>query len=204
LNPKIVFWYEFASPYSYLSAMRIADAAERAMIEVEWRPFLLGVIFKAQGWDTSPFAAIPARGRYLRQDLGRISAARGLTFTMPEVFPANALKAARLAIAAKSEDRICEFSRAVFTAAFSKGRDISDNAVLDDCIAEAGLDGAQLRARAGDPSVKDELRGNTEEAQRLGIFGAPSFTTRDEALFWGDDRLEQALAWAISVKGRAA
>ena len=100
MKPTVVFWYEFASTYSYLTVMRIDDEASRAGVEIEWRPFLLGPIFMSQGWTTSPFNVYPAKGRYMVRDIGRIAAERGLPFTMPETFPINGLKAARLAIAA--------------------------------------------------------------------------------------------------------
>jgi DSBA-like thioredoxin domain len=96
--PRLTFWYEFASTYSYLSAMRIEAAAAAADVEVVWQPFLLGPIFQAQGWTTSPFNIYPAKGHYMVRDVGRMAAARGLKFHMPDPFPANALKAVRLAI----------------------------------------------------------------------------------------------------------
>lgn len=196
MTPVVVFWYEFASTYSYLSAMRIGDMAARADVEVEWKPFLLGPIFKSQGWETSPFNIYPVKGRYMVRDITRTAAARGLSFRMPPTFPANGLKAARLALAAKPAGAIAAFSRAVFNAAFNKGLDIADDAVLTDCLLEAGLAPEALWLRAAEPDIKVALRANTDEARDAGIFGAPSFTTRDSEFFWGDDRLEQALAWA--------
>lgn len=200
MKPTVVFWYEFASTYSYLSAMRIAEVASRAEVEVEWKPFLLGPIFKSQGWETSPFNLYPAKGRYMIRDIARTAAARGLSFRMPATFPGNGLKAARLAIAAKGPGSIAVFSRDVYAAAFGRGLDISDDAVLTDCLLAAGLDPDATRSLATEPQVKAELRANTDAAQGIGIFGAPSFTTTDGELFWGDDRLEQALTWAIAPR----
>ncbi|SFV37784.1 2-hydroxychromene-2-carboxylate isomerase [Hyphomicrobium facile] len=196
MKPTIVFWYEFASTYSYLSAMRIEETAARADVAVDWKPFLLGPIFKSQGWETSPFNIYPAKGRYMVRDIGRTAASRGIPFQMPASFPANGLKAARLAIAARSQGADAAFSRAVFAAAFAKGLDISDDAVLTDCLTSAGLEADDMRRLSTDMAVKSELRANTEEAQALGIFGAPSFSTPDGEMFWGDDRLDQALTWA--------
>ncbi|WP_045834704.1 2-hydroxychromene-2-carboxylate isomerase [Hyphomicrobium sp. 99] len=196
MKPTVVFWYEFASTYSYLSAMRVEEMAAKADVAIDWKPFLLGPIFKSQGWDTSPFNIYPAKGRYMQRDIARTAAARGIPFQMPASFPANGLKAARLAIAARGQGADAAFTRAVFSAAFGKGLDISDDAVLADCLTTAGLEADDVRRLSGDQAVKSELRANTEEAQALGIFGAPSFSTPDGELFWGDDRLEQALEWA--------
>ncbi len=97
------FWYEFASNYSYLSAMRIGALARTAEVRLLWRPFLLGPIFKAQGWHTSPFNLFPAKGRHMVRDMQRITEARGLNFVMPKPFPANGLPAARVAHAGQAE-----------------------------------------------------------------------------------------------------
>lgn len=200
MKPRIDFWYEFASTYSYLSAMRIEEDAARAGVDIEWRPFLLGPIFKAHGWTTSPFNLYPAKGRYMQRDIARIAESRGLSFKMPETFPANGLKAARLAIAAKAEGGTAAFTRAVYAAAFGRGLDVFDDAVLTDCLVSAGLDPDAMRERAADVETKTALRDNTDEAIARGIFGAPSFTTEDGELFWGDDRLDQALEWAVAHK----
>ena len=83
--PKIEFWYEFASTYSYLAAMRVEAVAAAAGVAVEWKPFLLGPIFHAQGWDNSPFNIYPVKGRYMVRDMERLAAERG-----PRVRPAQA------------------------------------------------------------------------------------------------------------------
>ena len=97
--PALDFFYEFASTYSYIAAMRIAPLAKAPGVTVRWRPFLLGPIFKAQGWDTSPFNLYPAKGRYMVRDCERQCAALGLAFRLPEPFPQSTLMAARVASA---------------------------------------------------------------------------------------------------------
>ena len=192
----VEFWYEFASTYSYLSVMRIEAAAQAAGIEIAWRPFLLGPIFKAQGWDTSPFNVYPAKGRYMVRDIERIATARGLVFRMPETFPANGLEAARIALVGEAAGWCPDFTRAVFAAQFSRGEDISRPELLTSILASLGLDPVQVIAASCSGANKQALRSQTEAAVKRGVFGAPSFTTADGELFWGDDRLEQALAWA--------
>ena len=189
------FFYEFASTYSYIAAMRIAPLAEVAGVTVRWRPFLLGPIFKAQGWDTSPFNLYPAKGRYMVRDCERLSAELGLMFRLPEPFPQNSLTAARVALVALEDGFGEEFSRAVYRAEFAEGRQISDPAVIGAIVRDLGRDTSAVLARAQSDAIKTALRANTDEAQKFGIFGAPSFMAGGE-LFWGNDRLEQALSFA--------
>jgi 2-hydroxychromene-2-carboxylate isomerase len=193
--PTIDFFYELASTYSYITALRIAPLAEAAGVAVRWRPFLLGPIFKAQGWETSPFNLYPAKGRYMVRDCERQCAALSLAFHLPEPFPQNTLLAARVATAALGEGWGEDFSRAVYRAEFAEGRNISDPQTIAAIIQSLGRDSAAALARAQSDGIKQSLRAATEDAQRLGIFGAPSFIAADE-LFWGNDRLEQALAFA--------
>lgn len=194
--PQLTFWFEFASTYSYLTAMRIDDVAAAQGVEVVWQPFLLGPIFAGQGWNTSPFNLYPAKGAYMVRDIDRIAGDRSLPFTMPKVFPANSLKAARLALVGQSEGWIAPFARAVYATQFQDQANIADTAVLTSALEKVGQDPARALRAAEEPEVKERLKQNTNLAKSLGIFGAPSFTVADDELFWGDDRLEQAVAWA--------
>lgn len=194
--PRLDFWYEFASTYSYLSAMRIETAAAEAGVAIGWRPFLLGPIFATQGWSTSPFNLYPAKGRNMWRDLERQCEKRGLDLVQPETFPRNGLQAARLALIGAEDGWCPEFSRRVYLAEFAHGRDIADVDVLTAILGEMGLDAAGIRARAQAPENKARLKAETEAAIALGIYGAPSFVTPDGELFWGNDRLEDALDWA--------
>ena len=193
---KLEFWYEFASTYSYLSAMRIEALASAAGVGVEWKPFLLGPIFKDQGWDTSPFNLYPAKGRYMVRDLQRLAAERCLPFALPAPFPQNSLAAARLALVGADEGWIAPFTRAIYVAEFGDGANISDGDILKSILGGLNLDSERIFARIAEPDIKQRLKQQTADAQALGVFGAPSFACRGE-LFWGDDRLEAALAWAV-------
>ena len=198
---SIDFWYELASSYSYPAAMRIGSAAEAAGVEVRWRPFLLGAIFKMQGLGgDSPFNRQPAKGRYMWRDLERICAALDLPFRRPEPFPQRSLTAMRVALIGHDEGWGEAFAKAVYRAEFAEGRDIGERATLAAILEALGHDPDAVFARAEAAANKARLRAETEEAQRLGIFGAPSFVTADGELFWGNDRLEPALDWAKSAR----
>jgi len=195
-RPALDFWFEFASTYSYPAAMRVGALARDRGVIVRWRPFLLGPVFKAQGWDNSPFNIYPVKGRYMWRDLERICAAAGLPFVRPAVFPQNTILAARVALVALAEGWGEDFSRAVYAAEFGEGRDIGAPGLIADILTALGRDADAVITRAQADDNKLMLRKNTEEAQALGIFGAPSIVTADGELFWGNDRLEAALDWA--------
>lgn len=195
-TPSIDFWFDFASSYSYPAIMRAPALARASGVAIRYRPFLLGPIFKAHGWDTSPFNLYEAKGRYMWRDLERICADLSLPFTRPSPFPDNSLLAARVALAGESEPWHDEFCRAVFTAQFGEGRRIADPAVIGEILSALGVPQRATFDLAGSDPIKLKLRTQTEEAGRLGIFGAPSFTLEDGELFWGNDRLEAAIAWA--------
>jgi 2-hydroxychromene-2-carboxylate isomerase len=205
MPPVLDVWFDFASTYSYPAVMRIGPLAENAGVAVRFRPFLLGPIFKAQGFATSPFNLYPAKGRHMWRDLERLCADLGLPFRRPDPFPQNSLLAARVALAGLAED--CDdkdwgedFCRAVFQAEFGDGRRIDDAATITDILLELSIEPEPVLAAARSDAIKAQLRAETEAAERLGIFGAPSFTTADGELFWGNDRLEQALKWAKRAK----
>jgi 2-hydroxychromene-2-carboxylate isomerase len=188
------FWFEFASTYSYPSAMRVGAVAERAGVPLAWKPFLLGPIFAAQGWNDSPFNVYPVKGRYMWRDLERICAALDVPFRRPSRFPRNGLLAARVALLGAEQPWGPDFVRAVYHANFAEDREIADAAVLGALLATLEVDAAAVLERAQAPENKERLRRQTERAAERGIFGAPSFVSRGE-LFWGNDRLETALAW---------
>jgi 2-hydroxychromene-2-carboxylate isomerase len=195
-KPTLTFWYEFASTYSWLAAERIEGLAAAADVEVRWRPFLLGPIFAAQGWQSSPFNVYPAKGANMWRDVERHCALMGLPPPkQPEPFPQNSLLAARVATALLDVTRPA-FSRVAYRAEFTKGRSIADRAVMSELLRDCGLDAEATLAAAGCAENKAALRAATEEAGAHGIYGAPSFVTPSGELFWGNDRLEQALAWA--------
>lgn len=192
------FWFDFASTYSYLSAMRIEREAAARGVAVHWRPFLLGPIFATQGWNDSPFNLQPVKGRYMWCDMERRAEKYGLVFRRPQdasAFPRRSLLAARVALAVLDEPWGAEFCRQVFTAEFTQWQDIADPAVIDACLAQARGDASGFAASDIGEAQKSALRANGEEAVARDIFGAPSFSARGE-IFWGDDRLEDALDWA--------
>ena len=195
-NPTLEFWFDFASTYSYLSAVRIRALAEAANVTLRFRPFLLGPIFKALGWDTSPFSIYEAKGRHMWRDLERLAADLKLPFRRPEAFPQNSLLPARVALLGLTQGWGEDYSVAVFRAEFEAGERIDQPATSAAILARLNVDPKAMLDAAQLDDNKARLRSQTETAQQLGLFGAPSFRTAGGELFWGNDRLEQALDWA--------
>ncbi len=192
---KLQFWFEYGSTYSYPAAMRIEDLAAMRGIALDWNVFLLGPLFKAQqGMSDSPFNVVPVKGRYMWRDMERICAKSALPFNRPAIFPQNGLLAARATLAMEPALRP-RFSKAVYRANFELNRDISDVATITDILASMEIDAIAVLAATNTPEIKAALKSQTSQAADLGMFGAPSFVTPDGEVFWGNDRLEDALDW---------
>ncbi len=194
---ELEFWFDFASTYSYVSARRIDSLASPSGIRIRWMPFLLGPVFSAQGWDTSPFNIYPAKGQYMWRDVERLCARHAIAFKRPEVFPQFALLATRVGVAGAGEPWLPSFCNWMFHAEFGRGLDITGTETVATALEQLGLDAAGWIARAQTPEVKLALRERVADAQTRGIFGAPTFITPDGELFWGDDRLEQSIEWML-------
>jgi 2-hydroxychromene-2-carboxylate isomerase len=197
MSPPIIdFWFDFASTYSYPAAMRVRRLADEAGVAVRFRPFLLGPVFKAQGWTTSPFNLFPAKGQNMWRDVERICGDAGLPFQRPSPFPQNSVLAARVALVGLNEGWGEQFCLDVFHTEFGQGRSIDDVSVLAEILSHLNVASEPTLAAATSDDNKLKLRHQTEQAQQLGVFGAPTFMTADGELFWGNDRLERALLWA--------
>lgn len=194
-SPEIEFWFEFASTYSYLSVMRIEDAAARLGVRVRWRPFLLGPIFRAMGWETSPFVLQKEKGAYVWQDMLRQCRKYGVRWTRPSVFPRLSVLPARVALLGADAAWIGAFCRQVMELNFAHDREINEPEALAPILTGLGLPAASLLQEAQSEPTKQRLRAQTEEARRRGVFGAPTFFVGPE-MFWGNDRLDDALQFA--------
>lgn len=188
-------WFDFGSNYSYLSVMRVEALAHAAGVDLAWRPFLLGPVFRELGWDTSPFVLQPEKGRYTWIDMRRRAAKYGLAFNMPSTFPRSALLPARVALLGAEQPWIGDFCRRVMLQNFVDDLDIGDAANTRRALEGLVSDPEAVMQAAQSDANKVRLREQTAAARARGIFGAPTFFVGDE-MFWGDDRLEDALEHA--------
>ena len=199
-QPSLDFWFEFASTYSYPAAARIGRLAQARGVTLRWRPFLLGPVFKQNGWTTSPFNIYPAKGRYMWRDLERICGVLDLPFAEPPQFPQNTMLPARVALIAFDDGWGEAFTNGAYRAQFGDRQNIGEPETVASIVNGLGKDADDVMTRAQSDDNKVRLRQQTEDAIARGIFGSPSFVTADGELFWGNDRLEQALDWAVAKK----
>jgi 2-hydroxychromene-2-carboxylate isomerase len=197
--PEIEFWFEFASNYSYLSVMRIEEAGRRCGVRIAWKPFLLGPIFRALGMETSPFLLQKEKGSYMWQDMVRQCRKYGLRWTKPSAFPRLSVLPARVALLGVEEPWIGAFCRQVMELNFVHDEDINEADRLAPILTGLNLPAGAILEQAQTDATKTRLRGQTDEARRRGIFGAPTFFVGAE-MFWGNDRLDDALLLASEQK----
>lgn len=186
MTKTIEFFWDPASSYTYLATTQIEALAQRTGATLQWRPFLLGKVFEATG-NRMP-ASVPAKGKHLFSDMRRWCAHYGIPLSFPKVFPVNSVLALRAGIAAGNQGKAGEFARGIARAYWGEGQDIGQPEVVGKVAAAAGLDPAAILAQAQEQPVKDQLRANTEDAVKRGVFGAPTFFVGEE-MFWGNDRL---------------
>lgn len=192
-------FFEFGSQYSYLAAMLADEAAKERGLSIVYRPFLLGPIFAAQGYQQPPFVQFATKGAYVWRDLERLCAELLLPWNKPSVFPRKGVLAARIALVGVDEGWGVDFTCRVFQLNFVHDQDIEDEAALRGVLSALGQSPDEVLARAMSAENKARLKTQTERAQALGIFGAPTFVVGGE-LFWGQDRMRQALAFAERAK----
>jgi 2-hydroxychromene-2-carboxylate isomerase len=195
----IEFWFEFASTYSYLSVMRIEREAASLGVAIEWRPFLLGPIFKSFGWSNSPFILQPWKNDYVWKDMERQCRKYGLTWRRPSEFPRASVLPARVALIGADKPWMAEYCRRIMQLNFAADRDINSPAPIAEVLMQLGLEAGEIIEGALQEANKLNLRRQTELAASKGVFGAPTFFVGGE-MFWGNDRLDDALAYAAASK----
>ena len=192
---EIEFWFEFGSSYSYLSVMRIEEEARRRGVRIVWKPFLLGPIFRALGMENSPFVLQKEKGAYVWRDMARQARKHGLPWVQPSTFPRLGVLPSRIALLGAEKLWVGVFCRQVMELNFVRDQDINQPERMAPILTELGLPAADILDQAQAEPTKTRLREQTEQARVRGIFGAPTFFVGTE-MFWGNDRLDDALLFA--------
>lgn len=194
---SLEFWIGYGSTYSYLSVMRIDAVASGAGIEIAWKPFNIRQLMIEKGLPSGPFIPRPDKLAYMWRDLERRAQRRGLPYVRPRQYPVDSQSTVRVAYLAAQQGWCSEFSRKVFHMNFVEGRPIGGTGNLEAALDELRRDPVAVVRRAHERDVEEGLARQTQAAIDLGLFGAPNFRVGAE-LFWGDDRLEDAVEWCLA------
>jgi 2-hydroxychromene-2-carboxylate isomerase len=200
--PKLEFFFDCSSPWTYLAFTRIVPLAESAGVEIQWRPILVGGVFNAVNQDVYERRANPdpRKSVYTEKDLQDWARFCGIKIGRPPVFPVRAVAAMRAVIAADEKRQLVPFARAVFEAYWGELMDISQASVLETIAARVNLNGAELLKRSEADDIKAMLRANTDELIARGGFGSPTIFINTDDMYFGNDRLPLVEA-ALSVAG---
>jgi 2-hydroxychromene-2-carboxylate isomerase len=192
-NP-IDFYFDFSSPYGYFASARIEELAAKHGRSVNWRPILLGAIFKITG--QQPLPSIPLKGSYANHDLARSARLFGLPYKFPTKFPVAGQAPSRAFYWVSDRDPLLaiKLAQALYHAYFAEDRDISSPEVTANVAAKLGVDKDQILRALGEPAVKQRLATEVDAAIERGVFGSPFFII-DKEPFWGSDRLDQIDRW---------
>ncbi len=192
--PQIDFFYFFGSAYSYLSVMRIDNLAAEAGVEVHWRPFSVRDLMTEMGYS---LRTQPTKMAYFWRDIERRAYLHGIPYKKPPIWPTDPDQLAnRVGVVAAQQGWCPEYTRASFRAWFLDGHALGSEESLSAVLTSLGKDPQAIIDLASTPEIRDQYRGETDAARQLGVFGSPTFAVGQE-IFWGDDRLEEALAWCV-------
>ena len=189
MSKTVEFFFDLGSPATYLAYTQLPKICQHTDSQLIYTPMLLGGVFKATG-NASP-AVIPAKGRYMFQDLGRYAKRYGVPLKFNPHFPINTLMLMRAVtgIQLRHPERFIAFIDCLFTALWVEGRSLGDPATVAEVLTQNGFDPNEVLALSADEEVKAALKDNTEKAVQRGVFGAPSMFAGNQ-LFFGQDRLD--------------
>lgn len=192
-NP-VDFYFDFSSPYGYFAAAQIDALAAKHGRCVNWRPILLGAVFKVNG--QQPLPNIPMKGSYALRDMLRCARLQALPFRVPTKFPINSIAPCRAFYWQDAQDPVLakQLALALYHAYFAEDLDISSPEITCNVAARLGIAPPALAAALNDATVKERARNAVDAAIARGVFGSP-YMIVDSEPFWGADRLDQMERW---------
>ena len=189
----IDFWVSVGSTYSYLSVMRLKSVEAASGVSFRWRPFSVRAIMIEQ--NNIPFVGKPVKMAYMWRDIGRRARGYGFEPRLPAPYPLKEFDLAnKIAVLAETEGWCADYVRAAYRHWFEQGHEPGSEPGLSDALRELGRDPVRVVASAQTGRIEERYQRDTEDAKALGVFGSPTFVV-DGEVFWGDDRLEDAVAW---------
>ncbi len=190
----IDFYFDYSSPYGYFAAMKIDAFAARHGRGVNWKPILLGAVFKVTGGQ--PLPTLPLKGTYALRDIARSARFHGIDYKQPTKFPIASQAPSRAFYWTNERDPALakKLAQTLYQAFFVQDRDISSPEITADVAATLGLKRDDVLAALNDAAIKDKLKNEVDAAIKLGVFGSPYIVIDGEA-FWGMDRFDQIERW---------
>ncbi|WP_130907999.1 2-hydroxychromene-2-carboxylate isomerase [Pseudomonas sp. Sample_16] len=192
MSKTVEFYFDLGSPATYLAYTQLPKICEQTDSQLIYVPILLGGVFKATG-NASP-ATIPAKGKYMFQDLDRYARRYGVPLKFNPHFPINTLMLMRAVtgMQLRHPQRFLAFVDCLFKALWVDGRSLDEPATVAAVLNQNGFDPDEVLALTAEEEIKAALKVNTEKAVQRGVFGAPSMFV-DDQLFFGQDRLDFVL-----------
>ena len=189
MSKTVEFYFDVGSPAAYLAWTQMPRIGRETGAHIDYKPFLLGGVFHATG-NRSP-TEVPAKGKYMLEDLGRFARRYGVPFGNNPHFPINTLLLMRGATGLQMREptRLLAYCDAVYRAIWVDAKNMNDPATVGGVLHAAGFAPEQLLALAGETGVKEKLKAVTQAAVERGVFGAPTFFV-DGQMYWGQDRLD--------------
>jgi 2-hydroxychromene-2-carboxylate isomerase len=193
MHDPIDFWFFIGSTYSYLSILRVEDVARDQGVTFRWRPFNARAIMIEQ--NNIPFRDKPIKAAYMWRDIARRADMYGLKPRLPAPYPLkDSALANRVALVGVAEGWCSDYVRAAYRRWFDEGEEAGVEPCLSGSLRDIGQDPARCLEAAKKDAVGEQFDAETAEAKGMGIFGSPTFVVAGE-LFWGDDRLQDAIHW---------
>jgi len=186
MSKNVTFYFDYGSPATYLAWTQMDSIIQETNANINMIPMLLGGVFKETG-NVSP-ATIPAKGKWMMEDLKKHADLYNVEFNSNSFFPINTLNLMRGAIAAKKMDIFENYSEAIFSGIWIKDVNLGDISILQEYLEKNNIDTSELFTLSQSDEVKTTLIQNTKIAVEKGVFGAPTFFVDDEIIF-GQDRL---------------
>ena len=194
MNKPIYFYFDFVSPYSFIAHKLIKRVTQKSSIKIEYRPVLVGGLHNLNGIKAPAF--IPSKARFMIRDCKMVAENNKIKFRFNSYFPIKSLSLMRGVFVSAEDNFKNYYIDKVFDAVWQDGLNMNDQNIIDKILKNLGVNPTTFSLRTSSQSIKEQLKRKTNEAYELGIFGAPTFLVNNK-IFWGQDRLEYALAESL-------
>ena len=194
MNKSFDFYFDFISPYAFIAHNKIKKIEKDYMFKINYQPILLGGLHNLH--DIKAPAFIPSKAKFMIRDCKMVAEKNKINFKFNSYFPIKSLNLMRGVFVAAEDGKKDLYINKIFNAVWGDGLNMNDEVVVEKVLKNLDINPKTFILRAQSQNIKDQLRSKTNDAHKKGIFGAPTFIVKDK-IFWGQDRLQYAIAEAI-------